>query len=112
MQQKDDFFQQVWQVAQLIPYGKVTTYGAIANCLGKPNAARLVGWAMNKSFSSEQNIPAHRVVNRNGELTGKMHFGNPLLMEKLLKEEGIKVENNKILNLDSYFWNPNIELSL
>lgn len=110
MQKEEDFFRQVWQVVQLIPYGRFTTYGAIANYLNKPNASRMVGWAMNKSFSSSQNIPAHRVVNRNGELTGKMHFGDPSLMEKLLKEEGIEVCNDKINNFDTYFWNPNVEL--
>ena len=110
MQEQEDFHKQVWQVAELIPHGKVTTYGAIAHYLNKPNAARMVGWAMNKSFSSMANIPAHRVVNRNGELTGKMHFGSPQLMEILLKEEGIEVENDRILNFDLYFWNPNIEL--
>jgi methylated-DNA-protein-cysteine methyltransferase-like protein len=109
MQKEEDFFQQVWQVAQMIPHGKVTTYGAIANYLNKPNAARMVGWAMNKSFSSTQNIPAHRVVNRNGELTGKIYFGDPCLMEKLLKEEGVEVKNDKILNFHLYFWNPNNE---
>lgn len=109
---KTDFFRQVWDVTALIPFGRVTSYGAIATYLGSPQSSRMVGWAMNKSHVSAINIPAHRVVNRNGLLTGKMHFGNPDWMEKLLNEEGIEVIDDQIVNFKNYFWDPNKELSL
>ncbi len=107
-----DFFQRVWEVTSLIPYGRVTSYGAIASYLGSPQASRMVGWAMNKSHVAVINIPAHRVVNRNGMLTGKMHFGNPEWMEKLLNEEGILVSDDQIVNFNDYFWNPEKELTI
>lgn len=105
-----DFQEQVWEVVKLIPKGKVCSYGAIARYLSKIKASRMVGWAMNKSHQSNQNIPAHRVVNRNGILTGKNHFKTPLTMQQNLEQEGIKVKNDKIIDFDKYFWDPNIEL--
>ncbi|MBX2846317.1 MAG: MGMT family protein [Saprospiraceae bacterium] len=105
---KDNFFERVYDVVKLIPEGKVTSYGAIANYLGSKGSARMVGWAMN---GCPPGIPAHRVVNRNGLLTGKHHFATPDLMEKLLENEGIQVENDKILGLTKHFWDPNMELS-
>ena len=106
----ESFFQRVYDVAKLIPYGRVTSYGAIANFLGSKGAARMVGWAMNASHSSIEAIPAHRVVNRNGMLTGKHHFGSPGLMQQLLESENIDVENDQVLNFDSIFWDPAKEL--
>lgn len=104
------FFEQVYEVVRLIPRGKVTTYGAIARFLGAPSAARMVGWAMNNSHFALPPVPAHRVVNRNGRLTGKMHFKTPYEMEQLLTAEGITVKNDQIQNFLTHFWDPNIEL--
>ena len=104
------FFEKVFQLAKLIPYGKVTSYGAIANYIGTKGSARMVGWAMNKSFSFTENIPAHRVVNRNGVLTGKNHYSTADLMQQLLESEGIKVVDDKIVNFKSHFWDPTKEL--
>ena len=105
------FFQDVYDVVRLVPKGKVTTYGAIANYLGTKGSARMVGWAMNGAFS-EHDVPAHRVVNRQGLLTGKHHFSTPTAMQELLEEEGIEVINDQIQHFESYFWDPNKELSL
>lgn len=107
-----DFFRRVWEVTALIPFGRVTSYGAIASYLGSPKSSRMVGWAMNKSHVSSINIPAHRVVNRNGLLTGKMHFGHPDIMQNLLNNEGINVIDDKIVDFNHYFWNPETELSI
>jgi methylated-DNA-protein-cysteine methyltransferase-like protein len=104
------FFQRVYEVARQIPPGKVTSYGAIARYLGSGQSARMVGWAMNKSFSEKEFIPAHRVVNRNGLLTGKNHFPGQNTMQELLEQEGIKVKEDKILNFNKCFWDPNKEL--
>ncbi|OFY97921.1 MAG: cysteine methyltransferase [Bacteroidetes bacterium RIFCSPLOWO2_12_FULL_31_6] len=104
------FFEKVFEVVKLIPYGRVTSYGAIANYLGAKGSSRMVGWAMNASHSSKEYIPAHRVVNRIGLLTGKNHFTDPKLMEKLLKNEGIKVKKDAVVNFENVFWDPNIEL--
>jgi len=106
------FFEKVYEVARLIPYGRVTSYGAIAAYLGSKRSARMVGWAMNSSHHSLLNIPAHRVVNRNGMLTGKHHFGGIQVMEDLLKSEGAIIENDLIINFPSLFWDPATELSL
>ncbi len=106
MSNEPSFFEKVYQVAKLIPYGKVTTYGAIAEYLGTKGSARMVGWAMNKSLSFPEEIPAHRVVNRNGMLSGKHYFGNPNIMQQLLENEGIKVKDDKIIDFKKYFWNP------
>lgn len=108
---KDNFFQLVYEVVKLIPPGRVTSYGAIANYLGTKGSARMVGWAMNASHSLN-NVPAHRVVNRNGLLTGKNHFESPDLMEILLKAEGVLIKNDQVLNFDQVFWDPNQELEL
>ena len=104
-----DFFQRVYIVVKNIPFGKVTSYGAIANYLGSPQSSRVVGWAMNNSHSNND-IPAHRVVNRKGMLTGKRHFPGSNLMEELLENEGIKVENNVIVDFENYFWDPSENL--
>ena len=106
----EGFFQQVYEVVKLVPFGRVTSYGAIAAYLGSKGSARMVGWAMNSSHFSKENIPAHRVVNRNGLLTGKQHFGSPGMMQSLLENEGIVVVNNQIINFAEHFWDPNIEL--
>jgi methylated-DNA-protein-cysteine methyltransferase-like protein len=105
------FFEQVWEVAKLIPYGRVTSYGAIARALGSAQSSRMVGWAMNAAHG-QSDIPAHRVVNRNGLLTGKMHFGAPNEMQRRLQAEGIKVKNDKVVEFDKLFWNPIKELVL
>ncbi|MET2986529.1 MGMT family protein [Aureibaculum conchae] len=102
---EDNFFERVYKVARKIPYGRVTSYGAIAKHLGAAKSARMVGWAMNAS-GLDDTIPAHRVVNRNGVLTGKHHFNGINLMQQLLENEGIKVKDAKILNFESVFWNP------
>ncbi len=108
----NDFFQLVYEVARHIPKGRATSYGAIAKYLGSARSSRMVGWAMNGSHSQKKFVPAHRVVNRNGELTGKNHFGHPKLMQKLLEKEGIKVKNDKIVNFEKYFWDPAVELKI
>jgi len=102
----DDFFDSIYDVVRQIPYGRVSTYGAIAAFLGTKRAARMVGWALNKSFAETPFVPAHRVVNRNGELTGKNHFPQADMMQQLLENEGIKVENDRVLNFKQLFWNP------
>lgn len=108
-EENKNFFQKVYEVARLIPYGKVTSYGAIATYLGAARSARMVGWAMNASHNMDD-VPAHRVVNRKGLLTGKHHFDGTNLMQQLLESEGVKVKNLQIENLESYFWDPSIEL--
>jgi len=99
------FFELVYEVARQIPKGRVTSYGAIANCLGTKLSARMVGWAMNGAGTVKPAVPAHRVVNRNGMLSGKHHFGGNR-MEMLLKKEGIKVKNDTIVNFKDVFWDP------
>ena len=106
-----DFFQNVFDVVRLIPEGRATSYGAIAKYLGAPRSSRMVGWAMNAAHGKE-NVPAHRVVNRNGLLTGKMRFATPTLMQELLAKEEINVSENKIVNFKKYYWDPSIELAL
>jgi len=96
----------VYSIVRQIPYGKVTSYGAIAKALGAARSARMVGWAMNASHGLE-NVPAHRVVNRKGLLTGKHHFEGTQLMQQLLESEGIKVVNNQIIDFEKHFWDPN-----
>ncbi len=102
------FFEKVYEVAKQIPYGKVTSYGAIAKYLGAARSARMVGYAMNGSHGKD--IPAHRVVNRKGLLTGKHHFDGTNLMQQLLESEGIKVADNQIQNFNKVFWDPSKEL--
>lgn len=99
------FFERVYQVVKQIPYGSITTYGAIAKVLGSPKSARMVGWALNASHGDAA-IPAHRVVNRQGLLTGKHHFQGKNLMQQLLENEGVVVEDNKIVDMQRYFWDP------
>ena len=106
------FFEQVFAVVRLIPPGRITTYGAIAEYLGTAGSARMVGWAMNASHTETGGIPAHRVVNRNGLLTGKHHFGSPAIMQQLLENEGIKVSADQVLDFDNHFWDPGKELSI
>jgi methylated-DNA-protein-cysteine methyltransferase-like protein len=110
--QNRDFFQRVYQVVRKVPRGRVTTYGAIARYLGSPGAARMVGWAMNKSHTEIHFVPAHRVVNRMGMLTGKHHFDGPDLMQELLENEGAFIRENRIINMDEMFWDPVEELGL
>ncbi|HIE45719.1 MAG TPA: MGMT family protein [Flavobacteriaceae bacterium] len=100
-----NFFEKVHIVARKIPYGKVTSYGAIAKYLGTAKSARMVGWAMNKT-NGDETIPAHRVVNSKGLLTGKFHFDGANLMQQLLESEGVIIENNKIMNFNEIFWHP------
>tara|TARA_B110000238_G_scaffold157997_1_gene171142 strand:+ start:731 stop:1060 length:330 start_codon:yes stop_codon:yes gene_type:complete len=109
MAKESGFFEKVYEVAAKIPYGRVTSYGAIAKYLGSPKSARMVGWAMNASHSNP-NFSAHRVVNRIGLLSGKHHFGGTNLMQQLLESEGIAVEENQIQNFEKYFWDPQKEL--
>jgi methylated-DNA-protein-cysteine methyltransferase-like protein len=105
----DNFFERVYEVARQIPYGKVTSYGAIAKVLGAARSARMVGWAMNASHDLED-VPAHRVVNRNGLLTGKHHFDGTNLMQQLLESEGIVVIDNQIIDFEKHFWTPEMKL--
>ena len=105
----DSFFERVYAVARQIPYGRVTSYGAIAKYLGTAGSARMVGWAMNGSHKYHD-IPAHRVVNRNGLLSGKHHFGGTNLMQQLLENEGIEVLEDQIVNFAEHFWDPAKEL--
>ena len=109
MNKKLDFFELVYDVVCKIPTGRVSTYGAIASFLGTKNSARVVGWAMNASHM-KGNIPAHRVVNRIGLLTGKNHFFGTNLMQQLLQNEGIEVKNNQVTNFKNIFWDPALEL--
>jgi len=111
MKKSDTFFTKVYQIARLIPYGKVTSYGAIAKYLGAARSARMVGWAMNNSHNQIEEVPAHRVVNKKGLLTGKHHFDGTNLMQQLLENEGIIVIENQVQNLEHVFWNPMEELS-
>ena len=107
---ENDFFTRVYEVTRLIPYGRVTSYGAIARFLGSGRSARMVGWALNVCHNNTEFIPAHRVVNRNGLLTGKFHFGNSTTMMQLLENEDIKVENDRIVNFSEKFWDPATDL--
>jgi len=106
-----DFFQNVYDVVRLIPKGRATSYGSIAKYLGAPRSSRMVGWAMNAAHNIDD-VPAHRVVNRNGLLTGKMHFNPPEKMEILLKKEGIDVKKDQIVSFKEIYWDPSIELAL
>jgi methylated-DNA-protein-cysteine methyltransferase related protein len=106
----ESFFEKVYHVTRLIPPGRVTNYGAIARYTGAPGASRMVGWALNNSNAQDEFVPAHRVVNRNGMLSGKHHFRHENLMQELLESEGIEVENDQIIGFEKYFWDPNAEL--
>lgn len=107
-----DFFEMVYQVVRLIPKGRVSSYGAIAKYLGSAGSSRIVGYAMNASHAQKDHVPAHRVVNRNGQLTGKHHFADPHQMQDLLEKEGVKVKNDKIIDFESHFWDPMNELKI
>ena len=111
MDKGDSFFEKVYKVVRLIPFGRVTSYGAIAKHIGSARSARMVGWAMSASHN-DLTVPAHRVVNRSGLLTGKHHFRGSNLMQQLLESEGLEIEQNQIKNLDKYFWDPQQELPL
>lgn len=104
------FFEDVFEVVKLVPHGRVTSYGAIARYLGLRSSARMVGWAMNASHGMPD-VPAHRVVNRNGLLTGKSHFSTPDEMQRRLEQEGIVVKNDQVIDFGRLFWDPNLELT-
>lgn len=106
-----NFFTDVWQVVQQVPRGRVTTYGAIAAYLGSRLSARMVGWAMNAAHT-QLHVPAQRVVNRNGMLSGKAHFGSPTRMQELLEAEGVAVENDQVKDFKRLFWDPAVDLAL
>ncbi len=106
----DDFFSRVYEVTKLVPFGRITSYGAIARYLGSGRSARMVGWALNASHINPDFIPAHRVVNYKGLLTGKHHFGNSSTMQQLLENEGIIVQDDQIVNFREKFWDPGTEL--
>ncbi len=105
---EENFFERVYAIVKQIPEGKVTSYGAIAKALGTDRSARMVGWAMNASHNRDD-IPAHRVVNRKGLLSGKHHFDGTNLMQQLLENEGIEVVDNQIVDFEKYFWEPNMD---
>lgn len=109
---KETFFEKVYDVVRSIPKGRITSYGAIADYLGTGLSARMVGWAMNAAHTALPPIPAHRVVNRNGMLTGKHHFATPTLMQELLEAEGMPVEKDCIVNFEKQFWDPAVELNI
>ena len=108
----ESFFDQVYAVVRLIPRGRVTSYGAIAKYLGTARSSRMVGWAMISAHTVKPKVPAHRVVNRSGLLTGKHHFGSPTRMQELLEKEGVKVKKDQVVEFKKRFWDPAVELSL
>ena len=108
----DEFFDDVYAIVRQIPTGRVTTYGAIAECLSLKSGARMVGWAMNKAHTQHPPVPAHRVVNKIGLLTGKHHFGYPNEMQALLEAEGIAVLENQVQGFEGLFWDPGVELRI
>jgi len=109
---KDSIFDIIYEVVRHIPKGRVSTYGAVAAAIGAKSGARMVGYAMNASFNAKPKVPAHRVVNRNGMLTGKHHFATPKLMQQLLEKEGIKVKQDKVVKFEELFWDPMKELGI
>lgn len=106
----ESYFKRVFEITSKIPPGRITTYGAIADYLAL-GSARMVGWALNKSFSDENFVPAHRVVNRKGELSGRGHFPTPTMMQELLEQEGVIIDNNKVEDFNKHYWNPSEELA-
>lgn len=112
MKASSDFFEDVFDVVRLIPKGRVTSYGAIARYLGAVRSSRVVGYAMNASHAQIPPVPAHRVLNRIGMLTGKHHFGSPEQMQQLLESEGVRVTDDRVVDFDSLFWDPAVELGL
>lgn len=109
MEESDKFFEKVYRVVKQIPAGRVTSYGAIARYLGAAQSARMVGWAMNNASKTED-VPAHRVVNRNGLLTGKHHFPGTFVMQQLLEEEGVVIKEDKVVDFQRHFWDPSTKL--
>lgn len=112
MANKSKFFDDVFDVVRLIPKGRITSYGAIAKYLGAARSSRLVGYAMNAAHGEVPTVPAHRVVNRNGLLTGKHHFATESMMQELLEKEGMIIKEDQVINFSTYFWDPMKELSL
>lgn len=112
MKKTESFFLNVYDVVRLIPKGRVASYGAIARYLGSGKSARMVGWAMNASHTQKPKVPAHRVVNRNGMLSGKAHFTDPDMMQKLLEKEGIEVKDDQVVNFKTFNWDPGVELNI
>jgi methylated-DNA-protein-cysteine methyltransferase related protein len=112
MSSQDSFFDNVYEVVRQIPYGRVTSYGAIAEFLGTRGSARMVGWAMNAAHTEALQVPAHRVVNRAGVLTGKHHFGGPHVMQQLLESEGVRIRDDKVADFTNLFWDPRKEINL
>jgi methylated-DNA-protein-cysteine methyltransferase related protein len=110
LSKNSDFFSRVYELTKLIPYGRITSYGAIARYLGSGRSARVVGWALNSCHTRPEFIPAHRVVNQKGLLTGKLHFGNSTTMQQLLENEGITVEDDQVVDFNEKFWDPRKEL--
>ena len=108
----DNFFDSVYQVVRLIPHGRGTSYGAIGKYLGAPRSARMVGWAMNGAHGVSPTVPAHRVVNSKGLLTGKIHFSTPFAMEENLEKEGVEIKNDQVVNFKNVFWDPSEDLNL
>lgn len=104
------FFDKVYEVVRHIPHGRVTSYGAIASCIGSPSAARMVGWALNKSHGLTPFVPAHRVVNRNGVLTGKHHFPGGETMKEMLESENVKIIGDQVVDFKKLYWNPRTEI--
>jgi methylated-DNA-protein-cysteine methyltransferase-like protein len=107
---ENDFFDRVYEVTRLIPFGRVSTYGAIASCIGSPGAARMVGWALNKCGTQTVYVPAHRVVNRKGLLSGKHFFPGENTMKELLENEGVRIVDDQIVEMEKHFWDPQREL--
>jgi methylated-DNA-protein-cysteine methyltransferase-like protein len=101
-----DWIEKIYEIVRKIPKGKFTSYGTIANIIGTRTTARMVGWAMNVSHTAKPKVPAHRVVNRNGLLTGRHHFASPTLMQELLESEKIEIKDNQIINFENHFWKP------
>lgn len=112
LDKRTSFFEDVWAVTCQIPFGRVTSYGAIAAYLGARSSSRMVGWALNGVHRYHEEVPAHRVVNRNGMLSGKAHFSPPEKMQELLESEGIHVENDTVVNFEELFWDPSENMTL
>lgn len=109
---KETIYDVIYDVVRCVPKGRVTSYGAVAAAIGAKSGARVVGYAMNSCFGVKPKVPAHRVVNRNGELTGRFHFATPTLMQELLEKEGIKVKDDAVVDFNKLFWDPMKELEL
>ena len=110
--EKENIYDIIYQIVRSVPKGRVTTYGAVAAAVGARSGARVVGYAMNSCFGVKPKVPAHRVVNRKGQLTGRFHFATPTLMQEMLEKEGIKIEDDTVVNFEKRFWDPLKELEL